>query len=406
MRDSTFTRPVGPAVKLAKLLIVILLSGSVQAAEAWTWSPAGAHHAAVCLVTASQGQSQSSGSGCYVALGQLRGVLTARHCLGGQVSIRWSDGHTSGGEVTTDKNGADCGFIIATHPTIQPLTLSSTEPQPGEWLEFAGFGGPRNQLRHWWGRYAGVRGRDERGNPFADYSCAVMQGDSGGPIWNQRHEVVGVITVGGGNAFATIGVAQAFSSTGGPAYSVVCDFVARVGQRYGCGPSGCGPGAGGSSGGSSWAYPPAPSPTPSPIPTPPTPTPSPAPSVPCPGVIYQVDYERLASCLLPLRAADDKLRGADGPAGPTGPAGKCELTAEQTEQLYQRLYAVLISDPRFRGPPGQPGQPGQPDIAQLAAAVAAQLPPVRFQLLDEAGTVSQEQSKPLGEPIRLQLIPE
>lgn len=399
--------------------LIYCLASAAIAAEAWTWSEPGPHHAAVCLVRARTGNSQSSGSGCYVAVGSIRGVLTAQHCLDGDVSIQWSDGTTGTGQPTTDRKGADVGFVVASHPTIQPLTLAATAPQPGEWLEFAGFGGPRDQLRHWWGQLSAIRGRDSGGNAFADYDAAVMQGDSGGPIFNVHHQVVGVITCGAGNPFARLGVAQAFRSTGGPAYPVVVDFLARVNQRYGgsCGPSGCGPGP---SGGDSWAYPPRPSPAPQPLPQPvPAPIPAPTPqpsvppqSVPCPGIVYQVDYERLAACLAPLLAGDEKLRGPagkDGAAGPAGPAGP-GITADQVEALYQRLHAAVAIDPKFRGPPGPAGAagvPGQtPDIEAIAAAVAAQLPPVRFQLLDAAGKVTQEQSKPLGEPIRLQLVPE
>lgn len=404
---------------LITIILLWLIAAAAAAAEAWTWSEPAAHHAAVCLVTADTGPERSSGSGCYVQIGTLQGVLTARHCLGGQITIKWSDGSTTAGEPTTDKTGADLGFILASHAAMRPVPIATSAPAPGDWLEFAGFGGPRNQLRHWWGKLDRMAGRDQRGNSFADYDCAVMQGDSGGPIFNQHAEVVGVITVGGGDPFATVGGAYAFLSTGGPAYDVVSAFVGRVAQRYtdagGCGPSGCPSPRGSSPGNDSWAYPPrpSPSPVPSPAPAPTLPVPGersgvsppvPSPPVPCPGIIYQVDYERLAAFLIPLLAADSKLRGPPGPTGPAGPVGPgATLTPEQTEQLYQRLYAVLTTDPRFRGPPGQSGQP---DMAQLAAAVAAQLPPVRFQLLDAAGKVSQEQSKPLGEPIRLQLVPE
>lgn len=375
---------------LSMTLLLSCLASAASAAEAWTWSEPGPHHAAVCLVHASDGSGQSSGSGCYVAVGQIRGVLTAQHCLGGRVSIRWADGHTSSGQATTDSRGADVGFVLATHPTIQPLAISARPPQSGEWLEFCGYGGPRDQLRHWWGRLAAVRSQDARGNAFADYDAPVMQGDSGGSILNRDRQVVGVITCGAGNPFARVGVAQAFRTTGGPAYPVVVDFVNRVDQRYGgsCGPGGCGPGPA-----DNWAYPPRPTPgvppQPQPVPSPvPVPTPQPSPSVPCPGVVYQVDYERLAACLAPLLAGDDKLRGPPGKDGATGPAGPAGpgLTADQVEALYQRLAAAMAADPKFRGPQGPEGPPGQaassPDIEAIAAAVAAKLPPMYFKELD------------------------
>ena len=76
-----------------------------------------------------------------------------------------------------------------------------------------------------------------------------------------------------------------------------------------------------------------------------------------------------------------------------------------------------------RGPPGEPGAPGKSaevDYARLADMVAskvtidvdtvtdavlAKLPPVKLEVLDEAGNVKQRAEKPLGQAIRIQLKP-
>jgi hypothetical protein len=429
-------------------------SAQTPSSNVWQWSAPAMHHQAVCLVTADSGNSRSSGSGCYVRIGDVHGVLTARHCLDGRITIRWADGSTTAGEPTTDKTGADLGFIAATHAMIAPLEISSAEPTPGQWLEFAGFGGPDNKLRHWWGRLQAGGGRDEGGNSFADYDCAVMQGDSGGPILNQWHQVVGVITCGAGNPIASLGSAQTFATTGGPAYPTVREFVTRVNQRYGglfiggvrgsCGPSGCGPQPGGGSG--NWAYPPQAGPVPAPpqpqqpppplipIPAPspapvPAPTPTPAPSGPEPQFSVNVDYDRLARVLLEYCAADGRFRGPKGDQGDQGnPGPPAMLTAEDTQRIIASLYAAMLADGRFRGPPGEisaaevealyqrlrtdpalRGQPGPPgpagsaaapapvDIDAIAAAVAPKLPPIYFRKVN-AGT-GVEISPP--EPVRL-----
>lgn len=395
-------------------------------AQTWQWSPSAVHHAAVCRVTADSGRARSSGSGCYVQLGAVRGVLTAGHCVEGRVTIHWSDGTQTPGEALTDRTGADLAFVPAYHRTLRPLTVSTTPPFNGQRLECCGFGGPRDTLRHWWGSLSASRGATMGGSPVSSYTSAVMQGDSGGPVLTERVEVVGVLTTGQGQRIGAVGASQAFRGSGGPSYQVIAAFASRLalrGAEMGCGPGGCGPGlfgggrfGGGRFGGDdSWAYPPSPSPgsgapplapippdAPPPFVSPPTPgTPGVPPSAGCcpGGVIYQVDYQRLAEQLLPLLAEDPQLRGpegkpgADGRPGPAGPA----LTPEQTEQLYQRLLTVLATDPRFRP---------TPSVEQLAAAVAAALPPVRLQLLGADGQVQQAQSKPLGEPLRLQLVPE
>lgn len=441
------------AIMLGAAIGVLSSCVHVRAADntLWAWSAPAVHHRAVCLVRATSGNSTSSGSGCYVRIGNVHGVLTARHCLDGRISIRWSDGSTTAGEPTTDRTGADLGFIVASHVTIQPLELSSAEPRPGEWLEFLGFGGPDDQLRHWWGRLQDVSSRDEGGNAFADYSCAVMQGDSGGPVLNQYRQVVGVITCGAGNPIASLGSAQTFASTGGPAYTTVAAFATRVNQRYGglfiggvrggsCGPSGCGPQSGGGSG--DWAYPPQPAPVPAqpqqpppplvPIPSP-VPTPAPAqPTGPQPQFSVSVDYDRLARVLLEYCAADPRFRGPTGPQGEQGnPGPPAILSAEETQRIVNTLYAAMLADARFRGSGGeiseaqiealyqrlladpalrgQPGPAGPPgrdgnagtspavDIEQLAAAVAPKLPPIYFRKVNAA--TGAELSPP--EPVRL-----
>jgi len=93
--------------------------------------------------------------------------------------------------------------------------------------------------------------------------------------------------------------------------------------------------------------------------------------------------------------------GSEGPAGPPGEQGPAGPRGDQGQR----------GEPGARGPQGEPGPPGKdgrdatPDITALTNAVAKSLPPVRVQILDESGKVVQEQAQPLGQPIRLQLVP-
>jgi len=333
--------------------VVLSLASLLSAADSpWTWSPAGEHHAAVVQVLTPTGSgAYECGSGCYVTLdGQRAGVLTAAHCVrggSGAPQIRWSDGTNSAAtEINTDRTGADVAFLEATHPRLQPLAIAATAPAAGERVECCGFGGPANQLRHWWTALA-----DPFGPQDSSYTAPVIQGDSGGPIFNERHELVGVIAWGSGDqAIAQVGACNVYRSAGGPRYDVVRAFAERVSQRYGgCGPGGCGPAPAPNYG---WAYPPRPQPAPPLQPVPPVaPVPSPAP--------IAIDYDRLAQKLLPLLASDPTFRGPPGPAGAAGKDGT-------------------------PGAPGPAGTSPQLDLDALAGQVAGRLPPIYLRRVNAA----------------------
>ena len=126
--------------------------------------------------------------------------------------------------------------------------------------------------------------------------------------------------------------------------------------------------------------------------------------------------------------------GPQGPAGPPGVAGPqgdvAEITAEQLDEIASIIYERMQADPeQWRGPKGEQGMPGQaPPIEDIVGAI----PPTRLTFLDgdgrphatqsavpggefripartievinPDGTV-QRASKPLGEPIRIRLVP-
>lgn len=370
----------------AFVIAAFILSCSCHGAEVFQWSPPAPHHAAVVRVTVSSGGMSAIGSGCYVDVGGVKGVLTANHVVSdpGKVQVHWSDGTQTTGTVTGDATGADLAMILTEHATVQPLTMADRPPQPGEWVELCGYGGAgagsTARLRHWWGTLNDTRAWDGRGNAYADYHCAVIQGDSGGTVLDTSHRVVGVIASGKGEPIASVGGAMAFSGTGGPAYDVVYQFTSRVSRRFGvgigifggssCGPSGCGPAYGGGNNG--WAYPPQ-AQQPRPVPRP-QPVPQPAPPM------VEIDYAKIADQL----AKDDRFRG---PAGPPGPAGS--------------------------GPPGPQGPPGPgPTEAQIFASVEAwvdanpdklaeliapKLPPIYFRKID--ASTGKEITAP--EPVQL-----
>jgi hypothetical protein len=404
------------------LLLGFLMAEACSGSDLWQWSPPAAHHAAVCLVRTDSGRETSEGSGCYVRIGQWAGVLTAKHCVEGVTcSVIWPDGYQVSAAPLVDAYGSDVALIQAGHPTLQPLRIADQEPTVGEWLELCGYGGAENRLRHYWGRL-------NSSGDNAEYSAAVMQGDSGGPVINQRLEVVGVIAYGSGAPVRYLGAAATFGQAGGPAWKPIRAFVTRCEQRYGglfiggvrgscpggsC-PGGSAPSPAPSPGGSAWAYPPQQAgPQQSAVPPLAPPLVPVAPQQqepPLPALTLSVDYDRLAVALSDIIASDPRFRGPPGPAGPaglTGPAGAAtaEVKIDQAA-LAKQITELMASDPRFRGPPGPAGQAGTPgtaapaekvDVDSLAAAVAAKLPPIYFRKVNAA--TGAELSAP--EPVRL-----
>lgn len=296
-------RGVRGRIGLAALIIAALLTASAHA-QIWQWSPAGDHHQAVVLVKTEEAGAIKSGSGCYAQIGDVRGVLTARHVIGSApAEITWSDGQTTTGrEATVDKTNADLAWIVTEHPTIRPLSVAATSPAPGDWVELCGYGGPRDALRHYWGQLSAEAFQNN-----SSYTCAVMQGDSGGPVLDRQGQVVGVISFGSGQTIGTVGTAQAYGRAGGPSYAITSAFTTRVSQRYAaaavasCGPSGCAPPIRAGRIPDQYAYPPSPiqkPPSPSPIQKPPlVPIQDPDPPSP-PNPSRPIDYDQLAAEVL------------------------------------------------------------------------------------------------------------
>jgi len=335
-------------------------------ASPWHWSPAGEHHRAMVRVLACERGGYSCGSGCYVTDGSRCGVLTAAHALRGRpIEIVWSDGTRSrSNEPAIDKYGHDVGFVPVRHESIQPLRVAGTTPRPGDRVEICGFGGGDDKpLRHWWARYRGVTGR------LASYDAPIMEGDSGGVVLNEGHEVVGVVTLGTEPVVGKANGCTVYAGSRGPPADAVCAFLSRIFGR--CGPGYCPTPRQRSGGG--WAYPPD-DPT-----TPIRPRQTPHSSAPAQRATQPespspvVDYDRLAGILLDRIAKDDRFRGPRGEHGPPGKDGR----------------------------PGRDGKDGRtPTRAELLALVGQaleDLPGIRIPVRDDTGTVIDYREIRLGD---------
>jgi hypothetical protein len=318
-----------------------VLAGPILGAELWQASPAGPHHQAVVRVL-SNGRM---GSGCYVRVSeQLAAVATARHCVGQQPStIVWADGSRCQGTPCVSRDGADVACLIVDQPPagIQPLPVATEAPQSGTWVEWCGYGGPEKQPWHWWAYPTGALGR---GNALTVYSAAVMAGDSGGPVLDQEHRLVGVVSVGIGEPIKKLDGIPIYRQGAAVAQPYVGSFLSRIAASPpnfavgGCAGGSCGRGSSGGRGAyfggggqgsgcdgngscNRGGYCPAPQPTaPSQPPpanwgTPPPPQPPPIASVPQPPMV---------------------------------PVPRLEQPAISADQLADDLAGKILKDPRWQ----------------------------------------------------------
>ena len=138
----------------------------------------------------------SVGSGTLVAIGQHHGlVVTNWHVVRdakGEISVAFPDGFRSGASVLKVDEDWDLAALLIWRPHVTPVPIASTPPRPGDALTIAGYGQ---------GNYRSVKARctqyvspgDNFPYEMVEVSAEARDGDSGGPILNDRGELAGVL---------------------------------------------------------------------------------------------------------------------------------------------------------------------------------------------------------------------
>lgn len=153
-------------------------------------------HPAVVRVFAPERDGMSVGSGTLVATGPQYGlVVTNWHVVrdaSGEVSVAFPDGFRSGATVLKVDQDWDLAALLIWRPHVTPMPIASAPPRPGDALTIAGYGQ---------GDYRSVKARCTQyvspGSNFpyemVEVSAEARDGDSGGPILNERGELAGVL---------------------------------------------------------------------------------------------------------------------------------------------------------------------------------------------------------------------
>lgn len=171
----------------------------------WDWSESGPHHNSVVEITSDAG----SGTGVLISadrnsvfkMGHVGHVLTAWHVIkndivNGKLKVRYRNRvETRDCIVIRHSEEKDIAILRVWVPKgIREARLARVSIQRGDQLELVGLGGGTNLTNC-------VRAFKSSASPpsnpdkiFAD--VPLLPGDSGGPIFNARQEVVGVISGG------------------------------------------------------------------------------------------------------------------------------------------------------------------------------------------------------------------
>ncbi len=158
-------------------------------------------HPAVVRVIATDRNSMSLGSGTLVDANDDYGLVISNwHVVRdavGPIEVVFPDGfHSMARVVRTDREW-DLAALLIWKPPVQPVPVTTAAPRPGETLTIAGYG-------H--GDYKAQSGACTQylapapGRPLeiVEVAAAARDGDSGGPMFNSRGELAGVLFGEGG----------------------------------------------------------------------------------------------------------------------------------------------------------------------------------------------------------------
>lgn len=135
------------------------------------------------------------GSGVHIGDGL---VLTAAHVVAGvkdaaEVKVRDEGGAIHEAEILWQAKANDVALIrIKGHKDIAASELSCEVPKVG--MDIHGYGNPLHQEN--WNVYGKVAGTPRKVGPWAEIiplNMAILQGQSGGPVFNDAGKVVGLM---------------------------------------------------------------------------------------------------------------------------------------------------------------------------------------------------------------------
>jgi len=153
-------------------------------------------HPAVARVIVPEQGATSYGSGTLIDVRDNFGlVITNWHVVRdaqGPVEVLFPGGFTSKARAVKVDADWDLAALVIWRPAVQPVTIAVAPPRPGDELTICGYGQ---------GMYRALSGRciqyyaprQDFPQQMVELDVEARQGDSGGPIFNYRGELAGVL---------------------------------------------------------------------------------------------------------------------------------------------------------------------------------------------------------------------
>lgn len=189
-------RPVGVAAPSSPGATTPGRKFVLQRPDAPHAAPAQAHPAVVRIYVVEKG-SQSLGSGTLIDVrGPYALVVTNWHVIreaAGEISVVFPDGFRSAARVVQHDADWDLAALSIWKPNVAPVPIATEPPKPGDMLTIAGYGSD--------GTFRAVAGpctqylspSQQHPHEIVELKAVARQGDSGGPIFNTRGELAGVL---------------------------------------------------------------------------------------------------------------------------------------------------------------------------------------------------------------------
>jgi S1-C subfamily serine protease len=153
-------------------------------------------HPAVARIVVPEDGATAYGSGTLVDVRDQFGlVITNWHVVRdsqGTVEVVFPSGFRSHARPLKVDSDWDLAALVIWRPPIEPVRVSAVPPQPGDFLTIHGYG--QGQYRIATGRCTAYYApKLNYPREMVELDVEARQGDSGGPIFNQRGELAGVL---------------------------------------------------------------------------------------------------------------------------------------------------------------------------------------------------------------------